>query len=398
MPLGLWLLGWLYLGARAVPPGWLLLHAHLQIFGFFGTLIMGVAQHLLPRFTGRPVERSRLLLLILVLQAGGLALRIVGTAGDLGGATLLASLVQTVAFLLFGGWVWGMLDPPPVAFLRWHLTASSLWLGCACALEVWLRAAALASGLPLPTAAGLRVVHVMGLFGGVLGWVLGVLLRAGPMFLPRWRAPMRPARALPWLLALGIGIAASGETGDWSAERAATLARLGELVILAGGAGLMLLGGVLTRARDALPMVARSPVESRIFRVAMLSGGGAVVGSAVTVGMAWGGLETRVLADVVRHLVTVGVLTSVVVAMIFRLIPVLEGRAVRWPRLRQVALWSLAVGIVLRSAEVLVSLGWSSLAWWIPLSGILVWIAVACAGSNLAAAIGTPGRPAVPPR
>jgi putative endonuclease len=56
LPLGLWLLGWLYLGARAVPPGWLLLHAHLQIFGFFGTLIMGVAQHLLPRFTGRPVE------------------------------------------------------------------------------------------------------------------------------------------------------------------------------------------------------------------------------------------------------------------------------------------------------------------------------------------------------
>ena len=346
---------------------------------------MGVAQHLLPRFTGRPVERSRLLVLILGLQAGGLALRIVGTAGDLGGAILLASLVQTAAFLLFGGWVWGMLDPPRLAFLRWHLTASSLWLGGACALEVWLRGSALASGLPLPTTAGLRVVHVMGLFGGVLGWVLGVLLRAGPMFLARWRAPMRPARALPWLLALGIGIAASGETGGSGAETAAALARLGELVILAGGAGLMLLGGVLTRAREALPMAARSPVESRIFRMAMLSGGGAVVGSAVTVGMAWAGLETRVLADVV-------------VAMVFRLIPVLEGRAVRWPRLRQVALWSLAAGIILRSAEVLVSLGWSSLASWIPLSGILVWIAVACAGANLAAAIGTPGGPAVPPR
>jgi hypothetical protein len=289
-----------------------------------------------------------------------------------------------------------MLDPPPLAFLRWHLTASSLWLGCACALEAWLRGSALASGLPLATTAGLRVVHVMGLFGGVLGWALGVLLRAGPMFLARWRAPVRAARALPWLLALGIGIAASGETGDWSAETATVLARLGELVILAGAAGLMLLGGVLTRARDALPLAARSPVEARIFRIAMLSGGGAVLGSALTVGMAWAGLEVRVLGDVVRHLVTVGVLTSVVVAMVFRLIPVLEGRAVRWPGLRQVARWSLVVGIILRSAEVLVGLGWSSLASWVPLSGVLVWIAVACAGVNLAAAIGTPVRAAAP--
>src|SRR5690348_4875104 len=76
IPLGLWLLGWLYLGLPAVPPRWLLLHAHLQIFGFFGTLIMGMAQHLLPRFTGRPVSRSRLLRVSLGLQAAGLALRV----------------------------------------------------------------------------------------------------------------------------------------------------------------------------------------------------------------------------------------------------------------------------------------------------------------------------------
>jgi hypothetical protein len=63
-----------------------------------------------------------------------------------------------------------------------------------------------------------------------------------------------------------------------------------------------------------------------------------------------------------------------------------------------VALWSLAVGIILRSAEVLVGLGWSSLASWIPLSGILVWIAVACAGANLTAAIGMSGRAAAAPR
>ncbi len=392
IPLGLWLLGWLYLGLGAVPPQWLLLHAHLQIFGFFGTLIMGVAQHLLPRFTGRPVSPSRLLRVSLALQAAGLALRILGTAGDLGAPLLLASLLQTVAFLLFARWVWGMLDPAPLAFLRRHLTLSTAWLAGACALEAGLRASALGSGLALPALAGVRVVHAMGLFGGVLGWVLGVLLRAGPMFVPRWRAPLRAARALPWLQVLGLGLAATGEAGAWSPETATALARLGELVILAGAAALMLLGGVLTPARDALPLVARSPEESRIFRVALLAGAAAVVGSAVTVGAAGAGVDVRVVGDAVRHLVTIGVLTSVVVAMVFRLVPVLEGRRLRWPGLRHVALWSLAAGILLRSAEVLVGLGWSSLASWIPLSGVLVWLAVACAAVNLIGSVGARAR------
>jgi hypothetical protein len=392
IPLGLWLLGWLYLGLAAVPPQWLLLHAHLQIFGFFGTLIMGVAQHLLPRFTGRPVSPSRLLRVSLALQAAGLTLRILGTAGERGAPLLLAALLQTGAFLLFARWVWGMLDPAPLAFLRRHLTLSTAWLAGACALEAALRASALASGLSLPALAGVRVVHAMGLYGGVLGWVLGVLLRAGPMFVPRWRAPLRAARGLPWLQALGLGLVAAGEAGAWGVETAAALARLGELVILAGAAGLMLRGGVLTPARDALPLVARSPEESRIFRVALLAGAAAVVGSAVTVAAAGAGLDVRVVGDAVRHLVTIGVLTSVVVAMVFRLVPVLEGRRLRWPRLRHVALWSLAAGILLRSAEVLVGLGWSSLASWIPLSGLLVWLAVACAAANLIGSVGGRAR------
>jgi uncharacterized protein involved in response to NO len=120
----------------------------------------------------------------------------------------------------------------------------------------------------------------------------------------------------------------------------------------------------------------------------MLSGAAAVAGSAAAVPAAWAGLEVRLLTDAVRHLLTVGVLTSVVVAMVFRLVPVLEGRALRWPRLRQVALWSLAAGVILRSAEVLVGVGWPAPAPWVALSGVLIWIAVACVGANLVGAMG----------
>jgi hypothetical protein len=85
--------------------------------------------------------------------------------------------------------------------------------------------------------------------------------------------------------------------------------------------------------------------------------------------------------------------------MLFRLIPVLEGRALPWPRLRRASLWSLAAGVLLRSAEVLVGAGWAAAAPGVALSGLLVWIAVACVGANLAAAIGARPRasPARPP-
>jgi hypothetical protein len=233
----------------------------------------------------------------------------------------------------------------------------------------------------------------MGLFGGVLGWVLGVLLRAGPMFLAHWRPPVRAARALPWVVGLGVGVAAWGEAGDWSAEAGTALARLGELIVLAAAAGLMWLGGALKPARGTLPLVARTPEEARIFRVGMAAGGAAAIGAAAAVPAAWAGLDVRLLTDAVRHLVTVGVL-SVVVAMAFRLIPVLEGRALQWPWLRHVALWSLAAGVILRSAEVLVGAGWAAPAPWVALSGILVWVAVACVGVNLLAAIGRRGAEA----
>jgi uncharacterized protein involved in response to NO len=134
-------------------------------------------------------------------------------------------------------------------------------------------------------------------------------------------------------------------------------------------------------------MAARSPEASRIFLLAVVSLVGAVAGAVAATVAAAAGADVRVLGDAVRHLVTVGVLTSIVVAMAFRLVPVLEARALPWPRLQAVALWSLGAGIALRSAEVLVGLGWPAPAPWIPLSGVLVWVALACVATNLVGAI-----------
>jgi hypothetical protein len=204
------------------------------------------------------------------------------------------------------------------------------------------------------------------------------------MFAPRWHVPAALARALPWLYGLGTALAAAGE---WAGD--ARAARLGELTVLLSVAALLITAGVLRGASGVLPMVSRSAEESRIFRFAVASLAAAVVGTAAGVAIAWSGGEAPLLTDAVRHLVAVGFLTAVVIAMTFRLIPVLEGRPLPWPRLRAVALWALAAGVALRSAETLLGFGWVWLAPAVALSGFFVWAAVLCAGTNLLGALAT---------
>ena len=55
---GLLGLAWL-VDPGALPPLALRAHAHLMLVGFVGMMIFGVALHMLPRFTGRPLFSER---------------------------------------------------------------------------------------------------------------------------------------------------------------------------------------------------------------------------------------------------------------------------------------------------------------------------------------------------
>ncbi|MBM4442130.1 MAG: hypothetical protein FJ027_17065, partial [Candidatus Rokubacteria bacterium] len=78
-PVGLRLLAAHYAGTAAVGLPWVALHAHTQVLGFFGTLILGIAPHLFARFGGRPVAAGPYWIGALVLAAA-LVARVLGTA------------------------------------------------------------------------------------------------------------------------------------------------------------------------------------------------------------------------------------------------------------------------------------------------------------------------------
>jgi hypothetical protein len=381
-PLGMWLLM-----RPAGAAAWLIwLHAAVQLFGFLATLIVGVAHHLLPRFTGRAVRPTTLTSWLFAGLAAALVLRVAGAmAPEAVAAAVVVSvggaLVHTITLAAFAAWVWRTLDPPPLRLVRVQLTLSSAWLAAAAALETWLRV----RGRGMPDAAGMQVVYAMALAGGVLGWVLGVLLRAGPMFVRDWRVPTWLARATPWALAVSVGLTAVSAAGAPS-----IVARAADMLAAATVAAALLTAGALRRSARALPMLSRSVPEARIFRVAV---GSSLAACLLALwALVLGPDAPRALTDAIRHLVAIGVVGAVVIAMTFRLIATLEGRPLPWPALRSVALWTLEGALVLRTGQVLVPLGWHAVAPLIAASGVLAWAAFACAGLSL---VSRPrGRPA----
>jgi hypothetical protein len=381
IPLGVRALAWRYAGFDAVSLEWVLLHASLQVYGFFATLIAGVAPHLIGRFTGTGLVRRPLHDGLAVALGAALIARVAGTSFDSGATLLAAAVVQMLAFAVFAWSVWRSLGPPPLAIVRRQLTASTAWIVVALTLEVSAR---LHAGLDtlVPDPAAIRAAHTLALGGGVLGWVLGVLLRAGPMFVPAWNVPAPVARALPLVLGAGALLAAAGEL-----LRVAAVARLGDATVLAGAVLVLRAGGVFRQAPNALPIASRSPEEARIVRFGALALMVAAVGSLATMIAAAAGSQVHVATDAVRHLFTVGFLTAIVVGMAFRLIPVLEWTALPWPSLRRVAFVTLVGAVVLRTAEVVVLWGLTPIAPAVALSGVLAWIAVACVAVNLVGAM-----------
>lgn len=383
-PVGLAMLGWLSAGTPAVASETRLLHAHVQTFGFFATLIVGVAPHLVARFTGRATAAPPVARLLVLLLGAGLVLRVAGACAGSAATLVAAALAQTAAFGLFAAWVWRALDPRPLALVRRHLTVATAWILAASALEVALRIEALVTGAAAPRLAGVRLAYTMALVGGVLGWMLGVLLRAGPMFVAGWAVPADVARIVPLALALAIAASAAAELGTGGASGNEVLARLGDALASGTVVAVAALGRAFRRARGTLPMLARSREETRIFRIALASATVAALASVLGAGASLAGYPVPRLGDAVRHLFAVGVLGAVVVAMTFRLIPVLETARLPWPRLRAVALVALAASATLRSTEVLVSAGAAVLAPLVVLSGPLAWLALAAPAANLA--------------
>jgi hypothetical protein len=329
-------------------------HGHYQLFGWVGLFVVGVAYHILPRLTAVPLPSYRLASWSFTLLTAGTVLRFaqaldpssVRAALLLGGALL--ELLGCVIFAWTVGRILGLQVTRPAPYQA-YLALGTFWLLVSGALNM-AHAAFLASSGLFEVPAWLNLPHLtVFLIGFVTFWILGVSLRTLPVFMGLRSRP-RAAAALPLPLSLAVLLLATGEAlflrgGSDAARIAFGLGGLGVATCLAG---FVLALGILSPSHDA-----PEPGADRGYEKFLRLGYAWLLLSAVMLAvfslLAIAGRNMdHAYVGAYRHALTVGFITTIMVGMALRIVPVFRGVPLFSPLLRDAAFWLLATGNVIR--------------------------------------------------
>jgi uncharacterized protein involved in response to NO len=420
VPLGLW---WVALVQA---------HGHVQLFGWAGLLVMGVALHFLPRLRGTPLVYPRAVPWLLALLSGGLALRALSQpllASAAPGAFLwqlllaCAGLAEGVAASGIVGLLCLMLRRGPplakrpalLAFLPYALGGLfCFWL--ALALNAVEGVRLLFAGQALLSGQMDLTITQLGLFGFLVPLALGMAARLLPLYLG-----LRPlsARALwPAFVSYAAGLALV-LLAFWMNDYAVLDEYLQGIGSLLMGCALLVsigLQGILLpqrRARLMVPAVQtqRVSLPARPYPVAQGNDRAAFGPFAWIVRCAFGWLALAALAlcadgavqlaggfapisaDAIRHATTVGFVMLLIFGVGQRLLPGFAGSRLLSPHLVTATCWLGNAAALLRVFPVLAGpwLGDPGLPGWIAptlrgafgLSGPLALAALLCFTINL---------------
>lgn len=332
-------------------------HGHLQTVGFVALMIVGVSYHLLPAFLGRPIAFDRLTTPSLYLLAGGVLLRVLGQPlahyGLFAGMAMLGAWLELAGALCFAAIILGTLRPalatgdamPP------FFAAGAIWFAVQAALGAWWVTAAAVEGSPALAADRDGVLVALQLFAFALLFILGVGVRAFPVFFAITRFGFR-AVAVPFA-AWQIGLTAYAASALLPTVPAWTTVGTG-LVALGIGIAWCTVRTGWYRPPSRIRPASRPFALPLQMALAWLTFAGAVM-----VGLGIWALSTQTLPaaskiDALRHIVAVGVILTTIVAMAQLVLPEFaserfEGKQGAWRGILLGALLSLAT--VLRAGS-----------------------------------------------
>jgi hypothetical protein len=395
--LGVWGLLTATEGLSTSPFSWATLiqvHGQVQVWGFVGLFVMGIAYHAVPRFRGASLGwvDTTLARMSLWLVLAGITLRAAQLGLPLPWAYPVV-MVGSVALLIGAGlfaWVIGRLL---LKGLDWegyegYLLAGAIWLVLAAAYQVgligWLW---WTGGIVLSPAFNESYLTLL-FFGFVLMMTLGMSARTLPVFLGLKRGHSVAVAVALWLVVTGSILLAAGQGLGGAQAWAQWLAAAGGLLLLVGVVS-FLSGLRLFESGDlTLPDLSRQGIPSsyRYFiRVAyawLLAA--ALLGAYLSFRPALGGPPTAMTeASAARHALALGFVTLIIVGMATRILPVFSGNRLFSARLQQLAFWLLFTSAALRvSVELVWSYG-SALDPLLSTSGVLGLAGIAVFAANI---------------
>lgn len=367
-------------------------HGHVQLYGWAGLFIVGVALHFLPRLRGTPLAVPRLVPWILAALVTGLLLRalsqplLLATGAGAWSILLVTSGVLECASIVAVVSLLGMTARrgPRMATRPAFLGVFPFLVGAFCALGITscvnlvsVVQASLSMGLVPPTTDNLNVT--LGLFGFLVPMALAMSAQSLPMYAGLVAFPRRilwPLAGVYYtgLVLISIGTLAGSQLSAWP----------GAL----NGLGMLLMGGVILifisvfirmlRTRGRLPekvaRLAPSPEAAvRNYRkhvsdernaygpfVALVAsaylwallGGVLLIVDGLT--MLFG--QTPFFAlDAIRHSLAVGFVTLLICGISPRMIPGFSGGKIASPGLVSATLWLGNTAALLRVGSLLLA-------------------------------------------
>lgn len=347
-------------------------HGHLQLYGWAGLFVLGVAFHFVPRLRGAPLAWPRLVPVLLACQVASLIVRAVSqpllaTSGAglwrvllilsgvleciaIGCATALfvATAVRGTSLRQRAG-VWGILP-----FLAIILVS----LSCASAVNLVnsVRAAS-ANGVVTGPWDDLNVT--LGLLGFLVPMALAMSARSLPMYAGLDAFPARALWPLAFVYGAGLVFVASSAFGVDQAQR---LAGVGFVIL---GAVLLAFVGIfmrMMRSRGKLPervaKLSKAPAENaRAYRSHVAETRNtygpfvALVGSAYMWAVLGGillvvfgaylvaGAVPPIPLDAARHSLALGFIALLISGIAPRMLPGFSGKRIRSPLLVTASLW-----------------------------------------------------------
>ncbi|MGE3960510.1 MAG: hypothetical protein AB7F65_02360 [Dehalococcoidia bacterium] len=361
-------------------------HGHMQVIGFAGLFIVGMAFRLAPRFGGRSsmavpwAETPVFVLLVIGPLARALgqplaelpafaAVAGLGAAAELVGAVLFAAMLTRTL-----GAAVRRLEPPAIL-----LTAAGFGLVAQAVLGAWWVGETALDGHTLVATPENRVLLHLQLFGFLLPAILGVGMRSFPTFFGRKPPGVRAGNAVAATWLVGVLLWTGAETAG---------ATSGGRPWLLAGTGQALVGGAILLAivsfgpwRKASRLAAASKGLAWAIHPAVLwlaVSGVLLVGTAAQA-LVGGSTVSPITLDAVRHVFLVGVVTLAIVGMAQLILPEFASeRLVRHPGAWRGPFFGAAISLValLRGVLPLAGLGGMDRWWAMAVAGSLGWTAV----------------------
>lgn len=297
------------------------MHGHLQVVGFAGVFVIGVALHLAPRFGAGQLHGARLVTPLWVLLVGALFARALAQPlaghGPFAVLLIVGVAAEAVAAALFLVIVTRTLGPALRAGAphAWLLAGSGVWFLVQALLGGWWLALLAEDGGTVLRVDRNVVLLEMQFFGFLLSAILGVGMRAFPTFFGMPPTPPRAATGVAVLLHAGV---ATWSLGGLAGIEAVTAAGQGMV-------GLAIMGAVATfgfwRRTYRFAPASRGYIWALQPALAWLALTGVALAVSAARALAGGVAPGAAELDAIRHLFAVGVVTLLIVGMSQLILP-----------------------------------------------------------------------------